>query len=138
MVFQKGHKPYPPRRERRIDPGAALETIDGRTNDARRARSIVSAIAQDRGGIDQLSTGERLLIERIAVLTSIIESNDAELYAGKTIDLPIFVMLQNAQRRALLAVGLKRVPRDVTPNLDDIVREHEQEREAAEKDDTMS
>jgi len=138
MVFQKGHKPYPPRRERRIDANSALETIDGRTNDGRRARTIVSAIAQDLGGPDQLSTGERLLIERIAVLTSIIESNDAELYAGKTIDLPIFVMLQNAQRRALLAVGLKRVPRDVTPNLDDIVREHEQEREAAEKDDTMS
>lgn len=115
MVFQKGHKPYPPRRERRIDPGAALETIDGRTNDARRARSIVSAIAQDRGGVDQLSTGERLLIERIAVLTSIIEANDAELYAGKPIDLPIFVMLQNAQRRALLAIGLKRLPKDVTP-----------------------
>jgi hypothetical protein len=132
MVFQKGHKPYPPRRERRIDPGAALETIDGRTNDARRARSIVSAIAQDRGGPDQLSTGEKLLIERIAVLTSIIEANDAELYAGKPIDLPIFVMLQNAQRRALLAIGLKRVPRDVTPpTFDDIAREYDE----AERDD---
>jgi hypothetical protein len=134
MSYKKGHKPHPPKPEtirRRalkklgIDPNRiALATLDGRTLPARRAREVVLTIERDLGGSDQLSEGERLLLQRAAVLTAIIEGYETEWFEGKPVDFPVLMMLHNGQRRALQAIGLKRVPRDVSPTLDDIAREH--------------
>lgn len=145
MPYKRGHKHYPPKAEtlrRRalkklglVPPKLALATLDGRTLPARRAREVADAIERDLGGPDQLSYGERILLERAAVLTAIIEGDEAEWFAGKTIDFPILVMLHNAQRRALQAIGLKRVPRDVSPpTLAEIAAEIERERDAAGDD----
>jgi len=138
MPFKPGNKLFlMPKRDR--PPKPVLADLDGRTNIAKDARRIFGRIVADRGGLDQMSEAEIQLAKSAAVDCAFLQSRTADLFEGKTIDLPTFVMLQNAQRRALQAIGLKRVPRDVSPSsLDDIVREHEQEREAAEKDDSMS
>ncbi len=110
MPFKPGNKLFlMPKRDR--PPKPVLADLDGRTNIAKDARRIFGRIVADRGGLDQMSEAEIQLAKSAAVDCAFLQSRTADLFEGKTIDLPTFVMLQNAQRRALQAIGLKRVPR---------------------------
>jgi hypothetical protein len=58
------------------------------------------------------------------VLGALIESDEASWLAGKKIDITSFLGCINTQRRLLLALGLRNVPRDITPeDLGDIAEE---------------
>lgn len=103
-----------------------LPDIDGRSTWARRARDIVAQLIEDRGGEDLTSEAERLILRRAAVLavqTEQFESKFAEANSkGKTVsreDLDLYQRLANSMRRLLESVGLERVARDITPDLQD-------------------
>ena len=83
----------------------------------RRWKDLYLAIVVDRGGVGQLSEGQRQLARRIATLAVEAEIMEAERAEGKDLDLDAYVTLTNALGRALGRLGLGRVPKDVTPDL---------------------
>ncbi len=56
----------------------------------------------------------------------------SRVVAGDAFDAEKYGMLTDRLGRALQRLGLRRVPKDVTPTLDDIVRRH-RDAEAAER-----
>ena len=96
-------------------PGLGL--VDGRTQAARHYGALVIAIADDIGGIDEISNAERELVRRAAGLSVLATVAEAKLLNGDEIDTSELVSVGNAQRRILTTLGLKRVPRDITPDL---------------------
>jgi hypothetical protein len=93
-----------------------LADLDRRTAAARRARDLVSGLESDLGGSDRLTVAERQLVQRAAVLGAIIEHYEALWLDGRPINVNEHLASINAQRRCLEAVGLRRVPRDITPD----------------------
>ena len=59
---------------------------------------------------------------------------ESRVVAGDAFDAEKYGMLTDRLGRALQRLGLRRVPKDVTPTLDDIVRRH-RDAEAAERDE---
>ena len=98
-----------------------LAELDGRTNAAKAARGLIADLESDMGGADRLSAGERVLVVRAAVSTAMIEHIEATWLSGGELDVNAYTALVNVQRRLLTTVGLKRQPRDVTPDLDQYV-----------------
>jgi hypothetical protein len=95
-----------------------LDDIDGRTLSAQRARALVRSIEADLGR--DPSTGERQLALRAGLLAAIIEDIEARWVSGDAIEIDAYTKLINSQRRVLMAIGLERRPRDVSPRtLDD-------------------
>jgi hypothetical protein len=99
----------------------SLDQLDGRTQAARVARTIVASLSADLGS--DPSTAERLLAERAALSSVILQDLEASWLAGKTVNLSEYATLLNALSRTCARLGLKRVPRDVTPTLGDLLRE---------------
>lgn len=94
-----------------------VEPTDRRTAMSRRFRDILSAIISDLGGPERLSEGERQLARRCALLSMECESLEAKSVGGAEIDLDTYGMLTDRLGRALQRLGIKRVPKDVTPDL---------------------
>ena len=102
----------------RISNGSAiLDGIDGRSREARRFRDVLGEIVSDLGGADHLSEGQRQLARRCAMLAVECEKIEALGVAGEAIDLDCYGQLTDRLGRAFQRLGLKRVPRDVTPTL---------------------
>jgi hypothetical protein len=72
----------------------------------------------DLGGSEVLSEAQRQLVRRAAGLSVQGEAVEAQIIAGQEIDLGGYVTAINSLRRVLDTLGLKRVPKDVTPSLD--------------------
>jgi hypothetical protein len=96
-----------------------LSHLDGRTAAAKRARDLIEAIETDLGGSDRLSTGERQLVQRAAVLGAVLTDTESRWIEGEPVDLTGYCTIVNAQRRVLETIGLRRRSRDVTPDLHD-------------------
>lgn len=108
-----------------------LPTIDGRSIWARRLRDLIQLHTADLGGDDAVSQAERSLVRRAACLT--VELERLELMFARRdgathAELEVYQRSANTLRRLLSAVGLQRRPKDITPTLDQYLRE----REAAE------
>ena len=85
----------------RVSNGTAiLPGVDGRSTWVRRLRDLIALHLSDLGGEDATSEAERSIVRRIATLT---------------------VELERMESRLLESIGLKRVPRDVTPSVADYV-----------------
>jgi hypothetical protein len=91
----------------------SLNDLDRRTAAYRRTSELIEAIQLDLGGADRLSTGERALIQRAAVICALAESQEAAWLSGKPVDAALLCTLGNAARRLLETVGLRRVPKPV-------------------------
>jgi hypothetical protein len=94
-----------------------LEHLDGRTAAAKRARQLIEILERDLGGSERLSEGRRQLVQRAAVLGTFAENCEAQWLAGVDVPLADYLAAINSQRRVLMALGLDRVPHDVTPTL---------------------
>jgi hypothetical protein len=108
-----------------------LPTIDGRSVWARRFRDLIQLHVSDLGGEDAVSTAELSLIRRGACLTVELERLEIAFAAngGATVQqLDSYQRAANTLRRLLQTIGMKRVPKDITPDL----RSYLQDREAAE------
>jgi hypothetical protein len=68
----------------------------------------------DLGG--DLSTSQLELVKRAALLGAIVEDAECAWLENKPANLSVYGMLVDRQRRVLEALGMKRQPRDVTPN----------------------
>jgi hypothetical protein len=107
-----------PQRSRIANGSALLPGIDGRSAWIRRCKELIADHISDLGGEDNTSAAERSIIRRASVLT--IELERLELtfaQAGKASadDLDLYQRTAGNLRRLLESVGLKRVPRDITP-----------------------
>ena len=110
-----------------------LSDLDGRTFSAQQAHRLVAQLEADLGG--DLSTAQRELVKRAAILGAIVEDTEVAWLERKPADLTVYGTLVDRQRRCLEALGLQRLPRDVsdrvpavmTPNqfgkLVDIIKE---------------
>jgi hypothetical protein len=125
-----GNSPAP-RRRFEIGPAAQrsavangsrlLDGLDGRSAPARRYRDVAIAIAVDLGGYDNLTEAQLQLVRSAAGLTVLREGLDAKALNGERIDVAEYCRISNSLRRLLATVGLDRVPRDVTPPVEDYV-----------------
>ena len=98
---------------------------DGRSPWSRRFRDIVALHCSDLGGYENLSQAELAIIRRASTLQVELEAQEAQLASGNSkINLVEFAQVSNGLRRLLETIGLKRVARDVTPSLKDILAKH--------------
>ncbi|MDT3686481.1 MAG: hypothetical protein RO009_15715 [Pseudorhodoplanes sp.] len=102
-----------------------LADLDRRTSAFRKTEALIVALESDLGGSEALTTGERQLVQRAAVLGSMIEDMETRWIGGAPLDTTAFCTVVNAQRRVLETIGIKRRQRDVTPNLSDYIQNSE-------------
>jgi hypothetical protein len=98
-----------------------LADLDRRTAAYRETRKLIDEIEADCGGRDMLSTGERQLVQRAAVLGAVLTDTESRWIEGEPVDLTGYCTIVNAQRRLLETIGLRRQPRDVTPSVAEYV-----------------
>jgi hypothetical protein len=96
-----------------------LHDVDGRSAWMRRLRDLIADHVSDLGGPDVLSTAEKALIRRAAMLTvqtELMESrwneNNGEASPRQ---IETYQRTANTLRRLLESLGLRRRARDVTP-----------------------
>jgi hypothetical protein len=82
---------------------------------------LIERVAADLGGTDRLSTAEQQLVRHAAITGAMIEDMATRWLSGQPVDPAMFCTLSNSERRLYETVGLKRQPRDVTPNLREYV-----------------
>ena len=120
-----GPRPRKPRaRARASNDEAFLPDVDGRTVLGRRYRDITAALIVDQGGVGYLSEARLQLIRRFAAAACLAEQMESKLVRGEQIDLQEHATLCSSLVRLGQRIGINRVPRDVTPSLHDILREH--------------
>jgi hypothetical protein len=96
----------------------SVADLDKRTAAYRRTCELIAAVEADLGGADQLSTGERQIVQRAALTGALAEDLEARWLAGEDIDAALYAALGNAQRRLLECLGLSRRARDVSARRD--------------------
>jgi len=103
---------------------AFLMDGDGRSIWARRCRDILADHISDMGGPKNVSSAERSLARRAAVLTTQLEQIEAQFSAADQADsklLDIYVRGVGGLRRLLQTIGLERRARDLGPTLSDFL-----------------
>ena len=135
MTTRAAYDPKAKTRARLTNGVGLLPTVDGRSVWARLMRDTLSAMLHHLGGEDYASEPQRMLSRRVAALEAeliFLEDKFAStrLEGGEpdTEALDLYSRMASAQRRMLEAVGLKRVPRDVTPRPLDFARAFDQQK----------
>jgi hypothetical protein len=115
-----------------------LPGVDGRSTWARLLRDVVSAMYAHLGGEDLASEPQRMLVRRVACfeaelchLEFAFAQARAEGRTPEAADLDLYSRMSSAQRRLLEAVGLDRVPKDVTPSLSEYIAQKGREKALA-------
>ena len=85
-----------------------LDDLDRRTAAYRETRKLIDEIETDLGGGERLSTGERQLVQRAAVLGAVLTDTESRWIEGEPIDATAYCTIVNAQRRVLETIGLRR------------------------------
>jgi len=102
---------------------ATFADIDTRRTPFFQVRQLARRIARDMG--DDLSTAQAQLVQRAATLGALCEDTEVRLLQGQPASVADFLTMINTQRRLLQALGLKRVPKDITSPLE-YARQREQ------------
>jgi hypothetical protein len=100
----------------------ALE-VDKRSTAYVETKKLIAAIEADLGGADQLSAAERQIIQRAAIVGAMVTDMEIKYLRGEVIDTSEYGFLVGVQHRLFSLVGLKRRPKDVTPDLEDVLRD---------------
>jgi hypothetical protein len=95
-----------------------------RTAAAQAAKALVDSLIVDLGGDTRLTAGELQLVQRAAMTGAIVADFEARWVAGQSIALHEYLAAVNVQRRVLAKLGLRRRSRDVTPTLQQYLRDH--------------
>jgi hypothetical protein len=75
---------------------------------------LAAGHVSDLGGRDLLSEAQMSLIRRASAIECELEQMEGQLSKGESVDLDTFTRAASHLRRILEALGLKRVPKDVT------------------------
>jgi len=112
----------PSKQRSRLSNGSKLlPATDGRSVTARRFKDLIEFICVDLGGADRLSEGERQLVRRAAALSAECERQEALWARGEAeFDIAAYSTLTSTVRRVFETLGLKRVPRNVTPFMEGV------------------
>jgi hypothetical protein len=94
-----------------------LDALDARTAAYAAAKRLVSAISADLG--NDLTAGERQLVQRVALVGAIVDDFETKWVAGQQIELSEYLQACRTQCRLLALLGLQRRARNITG--DDIV-----------------
>jgi hypothetical protein len=121
----------PMHRARNTNGGNFLPGIDGRTHQARRIYDITAQVAADLGGADRLSETRISLVRRFASLSVLLEEQEVLIAKGEPVDVSAYAHMSSTLVRLAARIGLKRVPRNVTPSLTEYL---EQDRGASDDD----
>jgi hypothetical protein len=130
------------RHNSRVTNGTGLfpDTItEGRRGWTRRVNDLMSLQIADCGGEDAVSEAERIIIRKNAISAAELEWKERSFALSRSgpsnEDLDLYFRGTNSLRRNLEALGIKRVARDITPTLSDLLREDqaEQRRRLAEE-----
>jgi hypothetical protein len=84
---------------------------------------ITAQVAADLGGAERCTETRMSLIRRFASLCVVLEEQDVRLANGDEIDLSSYSHLSSTLVRLAARIGLKRTPKNVTPELRDYLRE---------------
>jgi hypothetical protein len=88
---------------------------------------LIEAIEVDCGGSDQLSTGQRAIVQRIALMCALSEDLETRWLSGQAIDPALYCTLANCQRRLLETVGLRRLPKELNPDDKELIKMYHEE-----------
>ena len=97
-----------------------MPEVDGRTLWARRMRDLMNAHIADMGGDDAVSEAERSLARRAAAITTELERMESVFAQAGAADpeaLDLYGRQAGTLKRILEGIGLRRRPKDVTPDL---------------------
>ena len=108
-----------------LDRLLTMADVDCRKGPGRRVRSLVRALARDLA--DDLSVAQRMLVMRVALLEALCTHSEACILLGMEVSLPDYLQMANTQRRLLQTLGIKRVPKDITPDPLTYAREHSED-----------
>ncbi|HJQ59525.1 MAG TPA: hypothetical protein VJ890_21640 [Vineibacter sp.] len=93
----------------------AIDGVDGRSQVGRRFGQVAAQVAADIGGPEVMSEAQIQLARTTAGLVVLREQLDRRLARRRRVDVADYTRLSNSLTRVLSAIGIKRLPRDVTP-----------------------
>jgi hypothetical protein len=100
--------------------------IDGRSAWIRRVKDLIALHIGELNGAENVSVGQQSLIRRAAVISVELERMEA-LWANAghatAAELDLYSRTAGNLRRLLETLGIKRVPKDITPSVTDYLRD---------------
>lgn len=99
-----------------------LPGVNARSTTMRRYREIYAQLVRDMGG--DPSEAKSIIAKRSTTLAIWCEDVEARMANGGDIDIGEFTTATNALRRLLADIGLERKARDITPTLEQYLREN--------------
>ena len=96
----------------------SVDDLDGRTKAAQRARETQDDVLADLGGVENLSTLERLAASHVSVADAMVTDLGVRWLRGDPVDPTAFATLVNTFNRSAAALGWTRRAKDVTPKDD--------------------
>lgn len=103
------------------------EELDGRTRAAKMFEQVEVSVIEDLGGDDNISAVQRHLISAFAGMAVCLEDLNVRIMLGEQVDLNAFATCSSTLIRIANRIGVRRVPRDVSPSLADLLREEPRE-----------
>jgi hypothetical protein len=103
----------------------SVEDLDRRTNAYQLTVDLIERVEADLGGAGRLSTAERQIIRHAALTGAMLEDLGTRWLKGQKVDPGLFATLSNSERRLYETIGLRRRPKDVTPDLRTYLRDSE-------------
>lgn len=94
-----------------------LDDLDGRSRAAQFVRDTRQDVVADMGGVEQLSTLERIAVDNAVLTAAILKDAGIRWLKGEPIDPGTISSLENTFNRTAAALGWKRRARDVTPDI---------------------
>jgi hypothetical protein len=90
--------------------------VDARGGIPRKVRALVRSLANDLGS--DLPLAQRMLVQRTAMIEVLCEHCETAILLGQRQDIALadYISLTATQARILKMLGLRRVPKDVTPD----------------------
>jgi hypothetical protein len=108
-------------------PARSIKVVSGQSAWNRSVRNTSAAMVEHLGG--DVTEPEKMLIRRIAVFESELKLMELAIarqrFEGVEPDeryIDLYSRITNSQRRLLESVGMKRVPKDVTPSISEYIR----------------
>jgi hypothetical protein len=98
------------------------EELDGRTRAAKMFMSVETSVIEDLGGEDNISAVQRHLVSAFAGMAVTLEDLNVRVMLGHPIDLNAYATCASTLIRTANKLGVRRVPKDVTPSLADILQ----------------